>query len=67
MRDQLLNIGMPAWQADGLIEDYAHYQRNEAAVVSSGIQDAIDKDNTPDSFEGMGWRKAIHRLECRCK
>ncbi|MGB5975066.1 MAG: hypothetical protein WBG38_17200, partial [Nodosilinea sp.] len=22
-------------------------------------------DNTPDSFWGMGWRKAIHRIECR--
>ena len=49
MRDQLLNIEMPAWQADGLIEDYAHYRRNEAAVVSSDIQDAIDKE--PRSFK----------------
>ncbi|MCG9891155.1 MAG: SDR family oxidoreductase [Thermosynechococcaceae cyanobacterium MS004] len=49
MRDQLLNIGMPPWQADGLIEDYAHYRRNEAAVVSSDIQDAIDKE--PRSFK----------------
>ena len=49
MRDQLLNIGMPPWQADGLIEDYAHYRRNEAAAVSSGIQDAIGKE--PRSFK----------------
>ncbi|AGF52978.1 slr0317 [Synechocystis sp. PCC 6803] len=48
MRDQLLNIGMPPWQADGVIEDYAHYRRNEAAAVSSGIQDAIGKE--PRSF-----------------
>ncbi|MBN8565072.1 MAG: SDR family oxidoreductase [Leptolyngbya sp. UWPOB_LEPTO1] len=43
MRDQLLNIGMPAWQADGLIEDYAHYRRNEAAAIASGIEDATGK------------------------
>jgi uncharacterized protein YbjT (DUF2867 family) len=43
MRDQLLKIGMPAWQADGLIEDYAHYRRNEAAAIASGIEDATGK------------------------
>jgi uncharacterized protein YbjT (DUF2867 family) len=37
MRDQLLNIGVPAWQADGLIEDYAHYQRNEAAMCNASL------------------------------
>jgi len=40
MRQALLQFGFPVWQADGLIEDYAHYSRNEAAAVASGIQDA---------------------------
>lgn len=49
MRDSLLGFGMPVWQADGLLEDYAHYRRNEAAVIATGVQDAINKD--PPSFE----------------
>src|ERR671921_790351 len=49
MRDALLGFGMPEWQADGLVEDYAHYRRGEAEVVTSGVQDAIGK--APRSFE----------------
>jgi uncharacterized protein YbjT (DUF2867 family) len=51
MREQLLSIGMPVWQADGLLEDYAHYRRNEAAAVLSGVQDAIGKE--PRSFQAF--------------
>ena len=40
MREAMAGFGMPAWQADGLIEDYAHYRRNEAAAIASGIEDA---------------------------
>ena len=40
MREALSHASMPAWQADGLIEDYAHYHRGEAAVVTSGVEDA---------------------------
>jgi uncharacterized protein YbjT (DUF2867 family) len=43
MREALLEFGFPVWQADGLIEDYAHYRRGEAAAVRSGVQDAIGK------------------------
>ena len=43
MRDALLGVGFPIWQADGLIEDYAHYRRNEAAAIASGIEDATGK------------------------
>ncbi len=39
MRGALDQMAMPAWQADGLIEDYAHYARGEAAVVTSCVQD----------------------------
>jgi len=40
MREALSHMPMPAWQADGLIEDYAHYHRGEAAVVAPGVKDA---------------------------
>ena len=40
MRQALLGFGFPTWQADGLIEDYAHYSRNEASAIESGVQDA---------------------------
>lgn len=39
MRPVLIQAGLPEWQADGLLEDYAHYARGEAAVVSTAIQD----------------------------
>ncbi len=40
MMGALLEIGLPRWQAEGLIEDYAHYRRGEASSVASGVQDA---------------------------
>lgn len=49
MLDTLLSIHFPAWQAEGLIEDYAHYRRGEAAAIASGVQDATGK--APRSFE----------------
>ena len=49
MREALLGFGMPAWQADGLLEDYAHYRRGEAADVASGVQDATGQE--PRRFE----------------
>ena len=51
MHETLLGIGLPIWQADGLLEDYAHYRRNEASTVTSGVRDAIAKD--PRSFEAF--------------
>lgn len=49
MHDALLGVGFPLWQADGLIEEYAHYRRNEAAEVTSGVSDATSQE--PRSFE----------------
>ena len=49
MREALLGFGVPVWQADGLIEDYAHYRRGEAAAVTSGVRDATG--NAPRGFE----------------
>lgn len=51
MHDTLLSAGFPVWQADGLLEDYAHYRRNEAAAIASGVHDAIGKN--PRSFEAF--------------
>lgn len=36
--DTMEQTGMPAWQAEGLAEDYAHYERGEAAGVSSDVE-----------------------------
>lgn len=49
MYDTLLSVGFPVWQAEGLLEEYALYRRNEAAAVTSGIHDAIAKE--PRNFE----------------
>ena len=40
MKATLLDAGLPLWQADGLLEDYAHYRRDEASVVASGVTEA---------------------------
>lgn len=49
MHDFLLSAKFPLWQADGLLEEYAHYRRNEAAAIASGVHDAIGKE--PRNFE----------------
>jgi uncharacterized protein YbjT (DUF2867 family) len=43
MRDTLLSVGIPPWQVEGLIEDYAHYHRGEASTVETGVQDATGR------------------------
>jgi len=48
MRGALSQMKMPAWQADGLIEDYAHYHRGEAAMLASGVMEATGA--APRSF-----------------
>jgi hypothetical protein len=30
--------GFPEWQVGGLVEDYAHYARGEAAAVSEDVR-----------------------------
>jgi len=35
----LAEYGMPQWQIDGLLEDYAHYKRGEAEAVSPAVRD----------------------------
>lgn len=43
MLQALIAVGFPLWQAEGLIEDYAHYSRGEASAVTSVIQDITGK------------------------
>lgn len=47
MRQTLLGFGMPAWQADGLVEDYDHYRRGEAAMMTSTVRDVTGKEPIP--------------------
>jgi hypothetical protein len=46
-RAALRAFHMPDWQADGLIEDYAHYRRGEAANISSAVQDVAGEPPRP--------------------
>jgi uncharacterized protein YbjT (DUF2867 family) len=50
-RQALRDIHMPDWQADGLIEDYAHYRRGEASEISSVIREVTGQ--TPRPFAGF--------------
>lgn len=34
---------MPQWQLEGLLEDYAHYDRGEASVVSTSVADILGR------------------------
>jgi len=47
MREALLGFGLPPWQADGVIEDYEHYRRGEAARVTSTVRDVTRNDPMP--------------------
>jgi uncharacterized protein YbjT (DUF2867 family) len=46
-REALRSFHMPDWQADGLIEDYAHYRRGEAADLSSAVKDVTGEAARP--------------------
>jgi uncharacterized protein YbjT (DUF2867 family) len=43
MKEALLGVGMPEWQTNGLLEDYAHYRLQEAAVTTSVVKDVTGK------------------------
>ncbi|MGH8127692.1 MAG: SDR family oxidoreductase [Gammaproteobacteria bacterium] len=49
MREALLGLGFPVWQADGLVEEYALWSQDEAAFVSSDVKKVTGK--APRSFE----------------
>jgi uncharacterized protein YbjT (DUF2867 family) len=42
-RNQLRAMHMPDWQADGLVEDFAHYRRGEASGISSVVEACTGK------------------------
>ena len=49
MRAALADLGLPDWQADGLLEEFAMYRRGEAAGAESGVRDALGR--SPRSFD----------------
>ena len=51
MRQAMSEVKMPEWQIEGLIEDYAHYHRGEAAVIATGVREATGQD--PRAFDGF--------------
>ena len=46
MLQTLLEMRMPQWQAEGVIEDYGHYRRGEAAAVSTAVRDVTQHQPT---------------------
>jgi uncharacterized protein YbjT (DUF2867 family) len=51
MRHALLHVGFPVWQADGLLEDYAHYARGEASEISTAVHDSTG--HAPRTFQAF--------------
>jgi uncharacterized protein YbjT (DUF2867 family) len=47
MREALRHMDMPPWQVDGVVEDYAHYDRGEAAAIATGVKDATGAEPRP--------------------
>ena len=43
IRAALVDLGFPAWQADGLLEEFAMYRRGEAAGVEPGVREALGR------------------------
>lgn len=39
-----LGDALPPWQIDGLLEDYAHYARGEASIVSQDVRKVLGRD-----------------------
>jgi hypothetical protein len=44
MREMLVSLGLPPWQADGVIEDYEHYRSHDAAQVTGTVRDLTRND-----------------------
>lgn len=47
MKQTLATIGMPGWQAEGLVEDYLLYRDGAAARITDEVRDLTDKDPIP--------------------
>jgi uncharacterized protein YbjT (DUF2867 family) len=46
-RETLRGLHMPDWQADGLMEDFAHYRRGEASGISSTVKEVTGESPRP--------------------
>jgi uncharacterized protein YbjT (DUF2867 family) len=51
MREALVGLGFPAWQAEGLLEEFAMYRKGEAADIESGVLEVLNR--APRSFENF--------------
>jgi uncharacterized protein YbjT (DUF2867 family) len=49
MRAAVADLGFPAWQVDGLLEEFAMYRRSEAAGVEPGVREALGP--APPAFD----------------
>jgi len=58
-RNALRAFHMPDWQADGLIEDYAHYRRGEASDISSAVQRVTGEASRPFSAFARDYKAAF--------
>lgn len=47
MRKALLDLGMLAWQVEGVLEDYDHYRRGEAEMVAPAVRKITGKEAIP--------------------
>ena len=59
MRNALNGFGLPEWQADGLIEDYAHYRRGEAETISTATQDVTGHQARSFSTFAQDYKQAF--------
>lgn len=57
LRDIARAMNAPTWQAEGLVEDYAHYKRGEAAGVSSAVADVTGRP--PRTFRAFAREFAV--------
>jgi hypothetical protein len=58
MAEFLHQAGVPDWQVEGLLEDYAHSRRGEAAIVAAGVEDATG--SPPHRFDDFARDYASH-------
>jgi uncharacterized protein YbjT (DUF2867 family) len=58
-REALRGFHMPDWQADGLVEDYAHYRRGEASNISSVVRDITGEAPCPFAVFAHDYKSAF--------
>src|SRR5262249_44937879 len=55
MKDALLKSGVMDWQADGIVEDYEHYRKGEAELVTTSVRDVTGYEATSFSQFAMDY------------